>query len=274
MPELPEVETVRRQLAREIEGETIKNVVVRFGRRLFPSVVSFVRRVKGRKIVAVKRRAKLIVVKLSGEMNILIHLKMTGRLLLRHAGTEPTKHTHLILKLSGNKEIHWEDWRKFGFVKVLSDNEVERHLSAQSYGPEPLGRGFTAEKMAVCLRAYPKKKIKPLLLEQTCIAGIGNIYAAESLWSAKLYPEMRVGKITDAQMRTLHRGLVSILRRSIAARGTSSDAYLDVYGHRGTYVPKLNVYGRDGKPCKRCRTILKKVVISGRSTVYCPKCQM
>jgi formamidopyrimidine-DNA glycosylase len=127
--------------------------------------------------------------------------------------------------------------------------------------------------MAMCLRAHPKKRIKPLLLEQSCIAGIGNIYAAEGIWYAKLHPMARVEKITDRQMQQLHRGLISVLKRAIPAGGASADSYVDVYGHQGTFVPKLNVYGREGLPCRRCKTVLKKETIGGRTTAYCPNCQ-
>jgi len=175
--------------------------------------------------------------------------------------------------LTNQKEIHWEDWRQFGYMKALNNEGLEKYLEKQNYGPEPLDKTFTWQKMAMCLRAHPKKKIKPLLLEQSCIAGIGNIYAAEGVWYAKLNPEARVEKISDTQMKLLHRGLISVLKRAIPARGSSADSYVDVYGHQGTFVPKLNVYGREDKPCKRCKTILKKTTIVGRTTVYCPKCQ-
>ncbi len=283
MPELPEVETVRRQLEKEFKGATINRVEVRFGKKLSPTPATFVKKVMGKKIVSVERRAKLIIIHLSGGLNILVHLKMTGRLLLRKTTPDPSlvrrgedapnKHTHVIFYLNKNRELRWEDWRQFGFMKLMTDDEVTKHLEAQGYGPEPLEKSFTWAKMAMCLRGSPRKKIKPLLLEQSCIAGIGNIYAAESVWYAKLHPETRVASITDVQMKQLHKGLVKILKAAIPAGGASADAYVDIYGHQGTFVPKLNVYGRQGKPCRRCKTILKNMVLGGRATVYCPKCQ-
>lgn len=274
MPELPEVETVRRQLAHEFTGATIKRVEVRFGKKLSPHPKTFVKEIEGKKITGVERRAKLLMIKLSGGLTMLIHLKMTGRLLLRDKKSEPpNKHTHVIFHLNDGRELRWEDWRQFGFIHLTDDAGVERYLDKQAYGPEPLDPSFSAKKMALCLRSHPKKKIKPLLLEQSCIAGIGNIYAAEALWYAKIHPMTPVGKIDDAHMKALHKGLVSVLKAAIPAGGSSADAYVDVYGHQGTFVPKLKVYGREGKPCRRCGTALKNLVIGGRSTIYCPSCQ-
>lgn len=273
MPELPEVETVRRQLEKEFKGALIKSVEVRFGEKISPAGPTFIKKITGKKILSVERRAKLLIIHLSGGLNILVHLKMTGRLLLRHTGDLLPKHTHVIFHLNKNRELRWEDWRRFGFLKLMDDAETAEHVEAQHYGPEPLEKSFTWQKMAMCLRGSPRKKIKPLLLEQTCIAGIGNIYAAEAVWYAKLHPETRVASITDPQMKQLHKGLVGILKSSIPAGGSSADAYVDIYGHQGTFVPKLNVYGREGKPCRRCGTALKNLVLGGRTTVYCLKCQ-
>lgn len=273
MPELPEVETVRRQLEKEFKGATINRVEVRFGRKLSPGAPTFVKKVMGKKIVSMERRAKLIIIHLSGGLNILVHLKMTGRLLLRRPGSDIPKYTHVIFHLNKNRQLRWEDWRQFGFIKLLNDRGLAKHLEDQGYGPEPLLKSFTWAKMAMCLRGSSRKKIKPLLLEQTCIAGIGNIYATESIWYAKLHPETRVVDIDDAHMKQLHKGLIKILKAAIPARGSSADSYVDIYGHQGTFVPKLKVYGRQGKPCRRCGTALKNLALGGRATVYCPRCQ-
>lgn len=273
MPELPEVETIRRQLEKEFKGALVNRVEVRFGKKITPGVATFIKKVTGKKIVSVERRAKLIIIHLSGGLNILVHLMMTGRLLLRRPGSDIPKYTHVIFHLNKNRELRWEDWRQFGFMKLLDDKGLVKHLEDQGYGPEPLEKSFTWQKMAMCLRGSARKKIKQLLLEQTCIAGIGNIYAAEAVWYAKLHPETRVGEITDTQMKQLHKGLVAILKSAIPAGGSSADSYVDIYGHQGTFVPKLNVYGRAEKPCRRCDTALKNMILGGRTTVYCPGCQ-
>lgn len=281
MPELPEVETVRRQLEKEIKGATIKDVVVNFSGRLNLSAKKFSQILIGKKFLGVDRRAKLLIFKLSGDYFILAHLKMSGKFLVKGRkegerelkGGKVDKHTHVIFKLSGGRELHWNDVRKFGFLKVVDSKGLEKYLEAQAYGPEPLDKSFTWKKMAMCLRSAPKKKIKPHLLDQTCIAGIGNIYACEALWLAKIHPLTPIGKISDAQMRLLHHGIVSIMRASLKARGTSADSYVDAFGRQGDFEKKLKVYGREGKPCLRCKTVLKKEKIGGRGTVWCPKCQ-
>jgi len=283
MPELPEVETIRRQLARAIVGAAIKDVVVNFSGRLNLPAKKFVQAIKGKKFIGVERRAKLLIFKLSGGFFILAHLKMSGKFLIKNTialhcrhdggGEGRGKYTHVIFKLSGDRELHWNDFRKFGFLKLVDAAGLEKYLEAQAYGPEPLDKSFTWKKMAMCLRSAPKKKIKPHLLDQTCIAGIGNIYATEALWFAKINPLTPVGKISDAQMKLLYREIISILKKSIIAHGTSADAYVDVFGEEGKFEKQLKVYGREGKLCLRCKTKLKKEKIGGRGTVFCSICQ-
>ncbi|MEK7665867.1 MAG: bifunctional DNA-formamidopyrimidine glycosylase/DNA-(apurinic or apyrimidinic site) lyase [Patescibacteria group bacterium] len=273
MPELPEVETIRRQLEKELKGALINKVEVRFGEKISPAPPTFIKKVTDKKIISVERRAKLIIIHLSGGLNILVHLMMTGRLLLRRNDDEVPKHTHVIFHLNKNRQLRWEDWRRFGFLKLMTDAKVLKYLEVQGYGPEPLEKSFTWQKMALCLRGSPRKKIKPLLLEQSCIAGIGNIYAAEAVWYAQLHPETRIQYIDDAHMKQLCKGLIKILKSAIPARGSSADSYVDIYGHQGTFVPKLNVYGRAGKPCRRCDATLTNLVLGGRATVFCPRCQ-
>ncbi|MFH1252787.1 MAG: bifunctional DNA-formamidopyrimidine glycosylase/DNA-(apurinic or apyrimidinic site) lyase [Candidatus Uhrbacteria bacterium] len=288
MPELPEVETVRRQLAKQIKGATIKDTVVNFAGRLNLSAKKFSQILSGKKFLGVDRRAKLLIFKLSGGFFILAHLKMSGKFLVkkiidkkefslsrRHdgGGLGWGKHTHVIFKLSGNKELHWNDVRKFGFLKLVDDQGWQKYLVAQAYGPEPLDKSFTWQKMAMWLRSKPKAKIKPHLLDQTCIAGIGNIYATEALWSAKIHPLTLIGKLSDEQIKKLHHEIILVLKKSLLAHGTSADSYVDAFGEKGNFEKQLKVYGREGKLCIRCRTKLEKMKIGGRGTVFCPKCQ-
>jgi formamidopyrimidine-DNA glycosylase len=274
MPELPEVETIRRQLDRAVKGATIREAEVFFGKRISPSVAVFKKEVAGRKIMAVERRAKLLRLRLSGGFNLFIHLKMIGRVLLKKAGAERSKHTHAILRLKDGRELHWEDVRKFGYLKLYDDKKAERFLADFEYGPEPLGRSFTEKTFADCLLRRPSAKIKPLLLEQKCIAGIGNIYATEALWSAKIHPLTRVEQLDNRKMKALHRAVVSVLKAAIPARGTSADSYVDLYGKTGTFVPKLKAYGREGEKCRRCGARMASMKIGGRGSAFCPKCQL
>jgi formamidopyrimidine-DNA glycosylase len=274
MPELPEVETIRRQMEKEVVGRTVRDAVVRFGGRLNLTPKKFVAAVKGAKIISVGRRAKLLLIGFSNGMTVVTHLKMTGRYLLVPAGAEPSKHVHVVFKLSGGKDLHFEDVRKFGYLRLYPTDELERQVfDKEAYGPEPLEKSFTAERFAMCVRGRAKKRIKPLLMEQMCIAGVGNIYADEALWRAKIRPQRRAGTLSDAELRALHDGVVGSLRESLRRRGTSADSYVDLYGEQGENVPHLSAYGREGKPCRRCGTPIKKISFAGRGTHFCPKCQ-
>jgi formamidopyrimidine-DNA glycosylase len=284
MPELPEVETIRRQLEKEIKNTIIKKVVVNFSGRLNLPVKKFIRLITRKKFLAVNRRAKLLIFELSGGLKLLAHLKMTGRFVIennsvslshgrRGEGLERGKHTHVVFELSSGKILVWSDFRKFGFLKLLSSIEAEKFVEKQNYGPEPLDKKFTWIKMAMCLRSKPKAKTKPHLLDQTCIAGVGNIYATEALWMAKIHPLTAVGKINDQKMRALHRSLITILKKSIICGGASADTYVDAYGRQGAFEKRLKVYGREGKTCPRCKTKLIKLKIAGRGSVICPRCQ-
>ena len=273
MPELPEVETIRRQLSRLMKNKTIKEVKVRFGKRIEPRR-GFEKKLEGKKIIGVVRRAKLLTIKFSGGLNLVVHLKMTGKMLFKKGGAEPSKHTHVIFYLSGGDELHWEDVRKFGYLKLLTDEEVKVMYEKLDYGPEPLTKAFDWKRMAECLRRRPNSTIKPLLMNPSCIAGIGNIYAVEALWKTKIHPLTRAGQISDVQMRKLHDNVISILKKAVSSGGTSSDDYLDAHGKKGSFASELKVYGRDGKACTRCRTKLKKIRVGGRGTVICEKCQV
>jgi formamidopyrimidine-DNA glycosylase len=273
MPELPEVETIRRQLVRVIKGRQIKEVQVIWGKKLSPSQAGFIRLTKGKKIREIERRGKLLRFYLSGGYQILAHLKMSGAMLLRSKGPEPDKHTHAVFVLSGKYDLHWSDMRKFGFLKLLPDNKAEEYVQSWNFGPEPLSRSFTSDTMKECLMRYPKSKIKPKLLDQKCIAGIGNIYAAEALWVAKIHPETQVQDVPDDKLKKLHQAVRDVMKRSIKAQGTSSDLYVDAYGDQGVFANQLKVYGRDGLSCQRCQSKLKKMKLGGRGTVYCSQCQ-
>lgn len=274
MPELPEVETIRRQLEEAVVGRSIVSVDVRFGGRLNVRPAAFEKGVVGATIASAGRRAKLLLLGLSNGNTVVTHLKMTGRYLLGPSGMPPTRHTHIVFGLSGGKELHFEDVRKFGYVRLFKTAELEREVfDREGYGPEPLDPSFTAGRFAMCVRGRPKKRIKPLLMAQTCIAGIGNIYADESLWRARIRPQRRAGTLTADELRRLHDGVQKSLRGSLEARGTSANDYVDLYGKKGENVARLKVYGRAGEPCPRCRGPIKKIAFAGRGTHFCPACQ-
>ncbi|MBU1179873.1 bifunctional DNA-formamidopyrimidine glycosylase/DNA-(apurinic or apyrimidinic site) lyase [Patescibacteria group bacterium] len=274
MPELPEVETIRKQLNRTIRGAIIKDVKIKNAKPLRGvSKEKFIKIVKGAKISDVSRRAKLLILKLSNNNNILLHLKMTGRMLLVGKKEAPTKHTHIVFELVGSRNLFFEDYRKFGFVKLMKEKEMEKYFDKEGYGPEPLSANFSYKIMKTCLLAHPKKKIKPLLMEQSCIAGIGNIYASEICFYARVHPERRIKDIKEAEFKKIYNGTKKILRSAIENRGSSSDAYLDAYGKKGKFVPRLKVYGREGEKCIGCAGKVKKYKLAGRGTYFCPICQ-
>lgn len=274
MPELPEVETMRRQLENEMRGVRIADVVVRFGKRLKPSPAKFRAAISGMTVKNVRRRAKLLLIGLSNGQTVAAHLKMTGSFLIKPNGAAPTKHTHVIFELADGRRLFFEDVRKFGFLKVLPTAEVEREIIAGDlYGPEPLLPDFTPERFAACLLRRPGRTLKPLLLDQTCIAGVGNIYADESLWRAKIRPGRRVKSLKADELRRLHRGVVDSLQASVERRGTSADSFVDLYGKKGENQFKLKAYGREGEPCPRCGGPIKRIRLGGRGTHYCPVCQ-
>ena len=285
MPELPEVETIRRQLERAIRGRKITGLQIRYKRPLKAPEADFRRAILGAKITSVGRRAKLLLWNLSSGYTVMFHLKMTGRILLVADSAPPTKHTHFVFDISGDAErpqshaerggmkIFFEDYRKFGYIKLFKTSDLQKFFEDEGYGPEPLDPAFTFKKFALCLRGKPNKKIKPLLMEQTCIAGIGNIYAAEACFAAGIMPTRTVKSLSEIDLRNLFNSIKKVLKLSIKYRGTSADAYVDTHGEKGKFVSHLMVYGRAGEKCRRCGGTLKNMRLGGRGTDYCPKCQ-
>lgn len=274
MPELPEVETIRRQLAEEIVGRTVRSVDIRFSGRINLSPARFRRGVEGRRILSVGRRAKLLLLNLSGGSTVVIHLKMTGKLLLAEPDHDPGKHTHVVFALSGGRTVFFDDVRKFGFIRLYSTSDLEREVFGPAgFGPEPLEPGFTEDGFADCLRRHGRAAIKPLLLSQKCVVGAGNIYADESLWASRIRPDRKAGTLKKREVSELYAALREILRRAVRLGGSSVDDYRDAQGRTGRYARELKAYGRDGEQCFRCRSTIKKIRLGGRGTHFCPKCQ-
>jgi formamidopyrimidine-DNA glycosylase len=274
MPELPEVETIRRQMQGALVGEKIVDVEVRFAGRLNVPAKMFVETVKGASFASFGRRAKLLLVNLDNDWTIVTHLKMTGQYMLTDGQKQPGKHTHVVFRLKSGRVLFFEDVRKFGYLKLVRTADLEEKIFArEGYGPEPLDPGFTFAKFKMCLTARPNKKIKPLLMDQGCIAGIGNIYADEACWYGRTRPTRRVGSLTDKELRGIFQGARVSMLRALKARGTSADSYRDLYGEAGEFVPKLKVYDRTGQKCQRCGGVIKKIWIGSRSAHFCERCQ-
>jgi len=265
MPELPEVETIARKLKPELTGKTIIEADLRWSRTLAsPSVKKFKEQIKGQKILRVGRRAKYLDISLS-EFNMLVHLRMSGDLFMRESKFEPQKHDRLILKLTGGKSLVFNDTRKFGRVWLTADPENV----LGKLGPEPLSRGFTSQWLHTALH-NKHRQLKPLLLDQTFLAGLGNIYTDEALHIAKLHPLAASDSITAEQARALQDAVRRVLKEGIRRNGASIDW---VY-RGGEFQNHFRVYDRDGKPCPVCGTKIERIMVGQRSTHYCPNCQM
>ena len=266
MPELPEVEIIARKLKPDLIGKTILSADLRWSRTLAtPSPKKFGEQVKGQKIVDVGRRAKYLIIELT-DFNLLIHLRMSGDLFFKNSNVKLEKHDRLVLKLSGRdaKSLAFNDTRKFGRVWLTANpSEILDKL-----GPEPLSREFTQQWLHSALHKK-HRQLKPLLLDQTFLAGLGNIYTDEALHVAKLHPLRASNSITAKQAEALHDAIRKVLREGIHRNGASIDR---VY-RGGEFQNYFRVYDREGEPCKNCGTKIKRITVGQRGTHYCPTCQ-
>lgn len=285
MPELPEVETIRRDLSKEIIGKTIAEVKVLSPKQVSPKDI--VKRLNGLKVERLLRRAKLIIFELSDGNFLVIHLKLTGQLIYHEKNggikavgghpikqdlsTLPNKFTRAIFTFSDDSHLFFNDLRKFGYLKYTNKNELEQIKN--EYGIEPLEKDFTLEKFKELLSRRPKMKIKQFLMEQSLIAGLGNIYADEICFSAGVRPQRLAGSLSGEEKKKMWRAIPKILEKSLEKRGTSADMYVDAYGRKGGYLSSLAVYGREGEPCKKCGAKIVRLTLAGRGAHYCPRCQ-
>ncbi|MCX6741097.1 MAG: DNA-formamidopyrimidine glycosylase [Candidatus Parcubacteria bacterium] len=220
-----------------------------------------------------------MIINLSNNYSLVIHLKMTGQILIFKGIKEWESYknkssAHLIYYFEGDGLMVHSDTRQFGYVKLIKTVELEALFKKESFGPEPLAQDFTLKRFKNLLIQKPRAKIKPLLMDQTFLAGVGNIYSQEVCFAAKIFPTRSVQSLTPQEIRALYVNLVKILCQAVSARGSSVDNYLDTEGQPGEYVPRLKVYGREGEKCYRCDGIIKKMSLAGRGTYYCPKCQI
>jgi len=281
VPELPEVETVIRDLARLVSGATITGANVFRERNLAtPDAPSFTDAVRGRRILGTRRRAKWIIVELSGGILLLVHLRMTGQLLVLPVATERDPYIRLSLALDDGREIRFRDVRAFGRVALVAqraDGEAASSLDPHSpplladHGVEPLAAAFTPDALR-SLIAHRGTRIKSLLLDQRCIVGIGNIYADEALWRAKIHPLTPASVLRPVQIDALHLAIVGVLSEAVAARGSSINDYTAPDGD-GEMQERLDVYQRTGEPCHRCGAAIQRSVVGGRGTHVCRTCQ-
>lgn len=264
MPELPEVETIARKLKPDLVGKTIKDADLRWARTLAtPSARKFKEQIRGQKIREVTRRAKYFILQLS-DYQLLVHLRMSGDLYVRNGKIKAEKHDRLIMNLSGGNSLIFNDTRKFGRVWLTANSdEILGKL-----GPEPLERGFTPKWLHESLNKK-HRQLKPLLLDQTFLAGMGNIYTDEALYIAKLHPLSTSDSVSQKQAKALHEAIRKVLKEGIRRNGASIDwVYRD-----GEFQNYFRVYDREGEPCKVCGTLIQKLVVGQRGTHICPNCQ-
>ncbi len=286
MPELPEVETVRAGLARLLPGLVVADVWHDWPKG-FPNAPADVARfLVGAKVMAVRRRAKVLIIELSSGYSLVIHLKMTGQLVFKGkksfggghpssslVGELPDKSTRVILDFTEGSRLFFNDQRKFGWMRLVPTLEVSEIDFMKRVGPEPLEDDFTVDRFMQRLEGRKNSPIKAVLLDQSVIAGVGNIYADESLWAAKIHPDSKVSEISKTKLVALHAAIVSILKLAIEKGGSTDRNYVDAEGKRGSYLNFANVFRRNGQPCPRCGTEIVKIRSVGRGTHICPKCQ-
>ncbi|HEU5139601.1 MAG TPA: DNA-formamidopyrimidine glycosylase [Bacillales bacterium] len=273
MPELPEVETVKRTLQQLVVGKTISDVTV-----LWPRIVKrpddveeFRMRLSGQAIHDIGRRGKFLKFILDDDV-LVSHLRMEGRYTLSEHGDPSDKHTHVIFTFTDKTELRYRDVRKFGTMHVFSKGEEEHHLPLAQLGPEPLDRTFTAAFLAGKF-SKTTRNVKAVLLDQTAVAGLGNIYVDESLFRARIHPERRADRIAKDETRRLHRAIRQTIREAVAQGGSTVRSYVNGQGEMGMFQQSLFVYARRGEACKKCGTELEKRIVAGRGTHFCPKCQ-
>jgi formamidopyrimidine-DNA glycosylase len=271
MPELPEVETIRRQLEPELVGRRIESVEVldeRLTRPVSPREVE--RACAGRRIEAAERRGKYLLLRLDGDRSLVMHLRMTGNLILGDPG-EDVRYLRAVIRLEGGATLLFTDARRFGTAVVLDDDDLEEYMAPRA-GIEPLSERLTAEEIGA-LAEGRRAPLKSFLLVQSGIAGIGNIYADEALWRAQLHPLSPAGSMRPEHWERLRKGIVDTLEAGLANGGASIDDYRDARGEEGRMQDEFLVHTREGLPCLRCGTEVRRIVVGGRSTYFCPGCQ-
>jgi formamidopyrimidine-DNA glycosylase len=275
MPELPEVETVARRLQTRLPGAEISGAEVLWGRTIaFPQPPErFAIEIVGGVVERVGRRAKSVVLYLDDGRVLTVALRMSGALIVAAPGAAPDPHARVVLELADGRQLRFRDARKFGRIGLYPGRGRRRVADVFSkHGPEPLAPSFTAARLAARLRRR-SARLKTLLLDQTFIAGVGNIYADEALWRARLHPLRHADTLTEVEIARLHRAIRASLREGLAGGGASYRDYVDPDGEPGLAAERMRVYRRTGEPCFRCGHRIERIVVNTRATHFCPHCQ-
>ncbi len=290
MPELPEVETIRRDLVKKILNKKIVQVVVYRAKSVAGENTKFVRHLRNNSIIAIERRGKLMVWRLQKKPDLLVHLKMTGQLIYErkiknrvdiiaggHKLSEqdidalPNKFTRVAVVFANGGELFFNDLRVFGYMKLADEKVIQKALA--EFGLEPLTKAFTMDYFEELFKRRSRAPVKALLLDQQAIAGLGNIYADEVLFCADVKPSRPASSLSQHERKKIFTCIPKITVEALKHRGTTFRNFLDSSGKKGNYTDFLKVYDRDGEACKRCGTIIKKIRCAGRGTHFCPYCQ-
>ncbi len=294
MPELPEVETVRRGLADLIVGRVIDNASYSWPKSFPNAPADIANYLIGSQVTDVLRRGKVLLIQLSSGYTLACHLKMTGQLVFvgqpkvgAHKperfgaghpndsliGHLPDRSTRVILAFTDGSNLFFNDQRKFGWLRLVPTNQLDELDFIKRLGPEPLEAGFTWQVLAKRLARRPRSKVKAVILDQTILVGVGNIYADESLWAAQIHPETRAGNLSTSQIKKLHKEIVAVLKLSIQKGGSTDRNYVDAEGKKGSYLTFARVFRREGQACPRCNELVVKIRSAGRGTHLCLNCQ-
>jgi formamidopyrimidine-DNA glycosylase len=272
MPELPEVETVRRGLEKLVVGKTIRDVVVLWPKIIeTPEVELFQQQLAGQTIEKMERRGKFLIFKLT-HSDLISHLRMEGKYEVHDEADEIKKHTHVLLTFTDGSQLRYLDVRKFGRMVLVEKDQGLNYRGILALGPEPTPETFKLADFQAGLKRH-HKSIKPLLLDQRLVTGLGNIYVDEALWEAKIHPEQPANTLNEQETAKLYAAIIDVLARAVAAGGTTIRTYLNALGEAGKFQILLNVYSQTGKPCPRCGTPIIKTKVAQRGTHFCPHCQ-
>ena len=271
MPELPEVETIRRQLEPAIVGRRIERMEVLDPRWCEPAPPDEVAQaVEHRHIEKLDRRGKYLILELADDVHLVMHLRMTGNLLLAPPGDSERRYLRVRIDLDDGHHLLFADARRFGTGLVLLGADAVHDYFSGRVGIEPLGPDFTADALRG-LASGRRQPVKAFLLSQERVAGVGNIYADEALWLAKVHPLRPVGTLKRAQLEALHEAVVTVLHAGIDAKGATIDDYRDATGAEGSFQDRFEAYAREGEPCSRCGAPIRKIKAAGRGTYFCPR---
>ena len=272
MPELPEIETIRRGLGPLLVGRRVRGVLVRDVRLREPIRRRGLLRLRGARVDAVRRRSKYLLLDTDAGLTLLVHLGMTGQIWVCDAGRPRRPHEHVVLALDDGRELRYADTRRFGLLEVVRSDRLAGHPRLKGLGPEPLEEGVDAEILFRAGRGRAKP-VKNFLMDTRAIAGVGNIYACEALHRAGIGPRRPIGRIGLPGWGRLVASLREVLNEAISAGGTTLRDFLNADGDAGYFAISLRVYDRKGKPCGRCGKPIRRIVQAGRSTFFCPRCQ-